>query len=125
MDRQQNTYMIGAGGRPVSFMWATVMTSTRFATSSPLVSAGLAAAGLAAIIILALTAPPASAAGAQYCIARSSVNGDASYVGNCVYADYQQCLQAAAESRGNCVQNIEYHGAPADAPMPRRTRRAR
>jgi hypothetical protein len=100
------------------------MTSTRLAPFfSPSTSAGLAAAGFAAaMLLLASTFTPASAAGAQYCIARSSVNGDASYVGSCVFSDYQQCLQAAADNRGNCVQNIEYHGAAAEAPMPRRGR---
>jgi hypothetical protein len=52
----------------------------------------------------------------------SMSNGDASYVGNCIYSDYQQCLVAAAESRGNCVQNIDYRGEPAAAPMARRSR---
>ncbi|MET0876354.1 MAG: DUF3551 domain-containing protein [Tardiphaga sp.] len=68
---------------------------------------------------------PATADGAQFCIARSGVNGDSSYVGNCVYSDYQQCIQAAAEQRGNCVQNVEYHGGEAAAPRTMRTRRAR
>jgi hypothetical protein len=111
---------------PLMRFSATQFAYTRFATSSLSVKAGLAAAGLAVAVWLpAWTATPAAAAGARYCIARSGVNGDASYVGNCVFADYQQCLQAAAESRGNCVENIEYHGAPADAPPPRRVRRAR
>lgn len=86
---------------------------------------GLATAGLAvAVLLLFVPGPSASAAGAPYCIARSGVNGDASYVGNCTFSDYQQCLQAAADSRGNCVQNVEYHGAAADAPV-RRARRVR
>jgi hypothetical protein len=80
------------------------------------------ASGVAAI---ALTTTPASAAGAQYCIARSGVNGDSSYVGNCIYSDYQQCLQAAADSRGNCVQNIEYRPGTAAEPVARRARHTR
>jgi hypothetical protein len=28
----------------------------------------------------------------------------------CRFFDYQQCLQAAAELRGNCVVNIDYPG---------------
>jgi hypothetical protein len=75
-----------------------------------------------AIAAVSLTTNPASAAGAQYCIARSSANGDAAYVGNCVYSDYQQCLQAAADSRGNCVQNIEYRPGTPAAPRSRRAR---
>lgn len=84
-------------------------------------------AGLAAILVSAtLGATPATAAGAaQYCIARGGVNGDAAYVGNCDYSDYQQCLEAAAQSRGNCVQNIDYRGSPAAEATGRRARRAR
>lgn len=103
------------------------MTSKRFARFPRFAGAGLAAAGFAAVVIILLASPgtPASAAGgAQYCISRGGTNGDSSYVGNCVYSDYQQCLQAAADSRGNCVQNIDYHGAPDAAPAVRRTRRA-
>jgi hypothetical protein len=107
------------------------MTSKRFAAfpifpGATLAVAGFAASSIILASILASASTPASAAGgAQYCLSRGSVNGDASYVGNCVYSDYQQCLQAAADSRGNCVQNIDYHGAPATAPAVRRTRRAR
>lgn len=111
---------------PLTQYTLTRLTLTRSAASSLSLKAGLAAASLAVAVWLpAWSATPAAAAGARYCIARGSVNGDASYVGNCVYADYQQCLQAAVESRGNCVENVEYHGAPAEAPPPRRVRRAR
>lgn len=72
-----------------------------------------------------VTATPAAAAdnAAPYCIARGGSNGESSYVGNCIYFDYQQCLQAAADTRGNCVQNIDYHGGT--EPAARRSRRAR
>jgi hypothetical protein len=76
-------------------------------------------AGFASLSI----ATPAAADGAQFCIARGGVNGDSSFVGNCVYSDYQQCIQAAAEQRGNCVQNVEYRGGT--APPAPRSRRAR
>ena len=74
---------------------------------------------------MAAFSAPAAASGAQYCIARSGINGDSSYVGNCVYSDYQQCLQGAADLRGNCVANVEYHPGAAPAPAARRARRAR
>ena len=32
----------------------------------------------------------------------------------CRFFGYQQCLQAAADLRGNCVQNIDYRGPPPD-----------
>jgi hypothetical protein len=102
---------------------ATIMTLNRHHFFSAL--AVLSFATTLATITLTLTTTPASAAGAQYCIARSGVNGDASYVGNCIYSDYQQCLQAAAESRGNCVQNIDYRPGTPTEPAARRARRAR
>ena len=66
----------------------------------------------ASICLPALAASPASAAGAPpFCVARGGA-GEAGGVSPqiCAYHDYQQCLQAAAELRGNCVQNIDYHG---------------
>jgi hypothetical protein len=32
----------------------------------------------------------------------------------CRFFVYQQCLQAAADLRGNCVANIDYRGPPPD-----------
>ena len=85
---------------------------------------GLAAlAGLGVVAALFAAPTAASAAGAQYCIASSGANGSDSYVGNCVYAQYEACLQAAAQTRGRCVANIDYSStAPQDT---RRARRAR
>ena len=97
---------------------ATIMTLKRRAAFSAAALLGLAA-------FVTFSAAPAKADGAQFCIARGGSNGDSSYVGNCVYSDYQQCIQAAAEQRGNCVQNVEYHGGEAAAPRTMRTRRAR
>jgi hypothetical protein len=81
----------------------------------------------ATLVTVSVTATPAAAAdgAAPYCISRGGSNGESSYVGNCIYFDYQQCLQAAADTRGNCVQNIDYHGGTAPAPAARRSRRAR
>jgi hypothetical protein len=97
------------------------MTLKRHGTFSALAVLSFAAT----LATITLTTTPASAAGAQYCIARSGVNGGSSYVGNCIYSDYQQCLQAAAESRGNCVQNIEYRPGSSIAPAAERARRTR
>lgn len=82
-----------------------------------------APAGLAALLFVLAAPTPSAADGAQYCIAQSGSNGEASYVGNCIYSDYQQCIAAAAGTRGNCVGNVEYRGGAAAAPA--RQRRAR
>ncbi|UGV26081.1 DUF3551 domain-containing protein [Rhodopseudomonas boonkerdii] len=82
-----------------------------------------ASAGLAAFLFIVAAPTPSPAAGAQYCIAQSSANGPAAYVGNCIYSDYQQCVAAAVGTRGNCVGNVEYRGG-ADA-APARPRRGR
>ncbi|OYU88052.1 MAG: hypothetical protein CFE29_21860 [Bradyrhizobiaceae bacterium PARB1] len=83
-----------------------------------------APAGLAALLFLLVVPTPSVAAGARYCIAQSGSNGAASYVGNCIYSDYQQCIAAAVGTRGNCVGNVEYRGESAAATAPR-SRRAR
>jgi hypothetical protein len=110
------------GRQPGHFIWMTIMISNR----------GIALSTFAAIsfsVVLAgvsLTPAPAHAAGAQFCIARGGGEaGAAAYVGNCVYSDYQACLNAAAASRGNCVQNVEYRGDTAPTSTPSRSRRAR
>ena len=45
-----------------------------------------------------------------FCVSRGGIDGAGSSPQDCRYSDYQACLQAAANLRGNCVQNIEYHG---------------
>jgi hypothetical protein len=88
--------------------------------------AALAGLSMAALVAIGAGASgEAAAAGAQYCIARGSANGDAAYVGNCVFSDYQQCLNAAAESHGNCVQNIDYRPDAAVSSGNTRPRRQR
>lgn len=84
-----------------------------------------ALAGFGLLASLTITPTPAAADGAQYCIATSGANGSGSYVGNCVYTTFEQCLAAVATLRGNCVGNVEYHGGSAAEPAPRRARRAR
>lgn len=88
-------------------------------------ASALAVAGFAVSLAIIPSSTPAQAAAAPYCIARGGSEGAATYVGNCVYADYQQCLEAAAVQRGNCVQNIDYHGEPAPSSPERRARRSR
>jgi len=80
-----------------------------------------------AILFATMSLPaPASAAGAPpFCVSRGGVNGPGGSPELCAYTDYQACLQAAAELRGNCVQNIDYHGEVPTAPAPARTRHRR
>jgi Protein of unknown function (DUF3551) len=85
---------------------------------------------LATIFLLApAVAPsPALAAGAPpFCVMRGGTDGEDSAPQDCRYSDYQTCLQAAANERGNCVQNIDYHGeaSTALAQAPARTRHRR
>jgi hypothetical protein len=62
---------------------------------------------------------PASAAGVPpFCILRGGSDGPGSAPQDCRYYDYQTCLQAAADTRGNCVVNIDYHGEVSTAPGP-------
>ena len=80
-----------------------------------------------AILFLFAPGPTSSrAAGAPpFCVARGGVNGPGSSPENCAYSDYQTCLQAAADTHGNCVQNIDYHGEVSTAPIAVRTRHRR
>lgn len=115
------TYMILRGRLPAHFHMGDDMILNRQTTFPVFAILSLATA----LATITLTTTPVSAAGAQYCIARSGVNGASSYVGNCIYSDYQQCLQVAADNRGNCVQNIEYRPGIATEPAARRARRTR
>jgi hypothetical protein len=84
-----------------------------------------------AIVLLGFAPSPALAAGGvpPFCVARGG-GGEGGGGGpqDCRYFDYQSCLQAAI-ARGNCVQNVDYHGevsttaASAPAPAPRARRR--
>ena len=100
------------------FIWMTIMT-----LNSRLKLSALAGLGFAAFVLAGAT--PASAAGAQFCIAQSGANGESSYVSNCIFSDYQQCINAAVGTRGNCVGNVEYRAGAAAEPAPQRRRRAR
>jgi hypothetical protein len=79
-----------------------------------------------ATVCLPALAPTAAASAPPFCVLRGG-GGEAGATAPqiCAYHDYQACLQAAAERRGNCVQNIDYHGGTAPAPAARRSHRAR
>ena len=87
-----------------------------------------AASAFATILMLAFAAAPAPAVAAgapPFCVLRGGSDGPGSSPQVCAYFDYQACLQAAADMRGNCVQNIDYHGEVSSAPAARRSRRVR
>jgi hypothetical protein len=83
---------------------------------------------LAALFLLtpAATSSPAFAAGGvpPFCVARGGGGEGGSGPQDCRYFDYQSCVQAAS-ARGNCVQNIDYHGevSTTATPAPARHRR--
>ena len=69
----------------------------------------------------------AAEAVAPFCIATGGGGEGSGYrTSRCEFFDYQQCLQAAT-SGGNCVQNIDYHGATSTTShgSPLRSRRQR
>lgn len=104
------------------------MTFFQDISSRRLVFSAAAIFGMSMLLSLASLAPSSGAEldqQKQFCIARGGANGDSSYVGSCNYSDYQQCLQAAVQVRGNCVGNIDYHGDAAPAAPARRSRRMR
>jgi uncharacterized protein DUF3551 len=75
---------------------------------------------------LAVSPAPAQAAGVPpFCVMRGGSDGPGGSPQLCSYYDYQVCLQAASDLRGNCVQNIDYHGEVSTAPAPARTRHRR
>jgi hypothetical protein len=86
------------------------------------------ASAFAATLLLALAGTPAPAVAAgvpPFCILRGGSDGPGSSPQLCSYYDYQTCLEAAAVLRGNCVQNIDYHGEVSTAPAPARARHRR
>ena len=99
-------------------MWMIIMT-----LNSRLKLSAFAGLGFAVFVLAGAT--PASAAGAQFCIAQSGANGESSYVSKCIFSDYQKCINAAVGTRGNCVGNIDYRAGAATDTAPQRRRRAR
>lgn len=51
-----------------------------------------------------------------FCVMTGSRLGQGSVPQLCRFFDYQACLQAAADLRGNCVVNVEYPGKVTGAP---------
>jgi hypothetical protein len=80
-----------------------------------------------AMIVLASFATPAAAVSEvpPFCVMRGGPRGPGSVPQLCRFFDYQDCLWAAADLHGNCVQNIDYHGQVSTAPAPARTRHRR
>src|SRR5579872_5180324 len=75
-------------------------------------------AGSAMSVLTPSTAPAAARSGVPpFCVARGGARG-VPLPQLCQFFDYQQCLQAAADLRGNCVVNIDYHGEVSLAPHP-------
>lgn len=61
-----------------------------------------------------LSPQPAAAAPHQgaspFCVMPGSSDGPGGAPQVCRYFSYEECLQAAANLRGNCVANIDYQG---------------
>jgi hypothetical protein len=76
---------------------------------------------------LVFGAQPGQAAANEppFCVMRGGGGDSGGSPQVCSYWDYQQCLQAASDMRGNCVQNIDYHGGTAPTSAPGRTRHRR
>jgi hypothetical protein len=51
-----------------------------------------------------------------FCVMTGGPRGPGSLPQICRFFDYQQCLQAAADLRGNCVVNVDYPGKITSAP---------
>lgn len=51
-----------------------------------------------------------------FCVLTGGPRGPGSLPAICRFYDYQQCLQAAADLRGNCVINVDYPGKITGAP---------
>jgi hypothetical protein len=107
---------------PVPVSTGTVMTRPDQAISFP-----AAMFALAAIFLLApaaVSSPALAASGVPpFCVTRGGADG-AIGPQDCRYYDYQSCIQAAI-SRGNCVQNIDYHGEVSTTAAPARPRHRR
>ena len=78
---------------------------------------------LTGIALLPRSADAATAGAPPYCVKLPGSLGPDSGGNICRFFDFQQCLQAAADLRGNCVANVDYRSGA--APAPRRARRQR
>jgi hypothetical protein len=70
-------------------------------------------ASLCGSVAKARPAPRSQEGVAPYCVLIAGPRGT-SLPQICRFFGYQQCLQAAADLRGNCVQNIDYRGPAPD-----------
>jgi Protein of unknown function (DUF3551) len=80
-----------------------------------------------AMAVLASWATPAAARPdvPPFCVMRGGPRGPGSVPQLCRFFDYQDCLLAAADLHGNCVQNMDYRGGVSTTPAPARTRHRR
>jgi Protein of unknown function (DUF3551) len=80
----------------------------------------------AAIVLASWLTPAAARSDAPpFCVMTGGPRGPGSVPQFCRFFDYQQCLLAAADLHGNCVQNIDYRGEVSTTPAPARTRHRR
>jgi hypothetical protein len=91
----------------------------------PMVFSATAVLAFATGLLLAPATPAAAAGVPPFCVMRGGSDGPGGSPQLCSYYDYQACLQAASDLRGNCVQNIDYHGEVSTAPAPARARHRR
>lgn len=83
------------------------------------VLAALIAIGGATGTVGTAEARPAKSAQSRippFCVLTGGPRGPGSLPAICRFFDYQQCLQAAADLRGNCVINVDYPGKITGAP---------
>jgi hypothetical protein len=91
----------------------------------PMVFSAMAVLAFATGLLLAPAIPATAAGVPPFCVMRGGSDGPGGSPQLCSYYDYQACLQAASDLRGNCVQNIDYHGEVSTAPAPARARHRR
>jgi hypothetical protein len=98
----------------VATVGATVSAATRFLAS-----------GLLALILVATVLGDSAQARSTkvarsgippFCVLTGGPRGPGSLPAICRFYDYQQCLQAAADLRGNCVVNVDYPERITSAP---------
>lgn len=77
---------------------------------------------LTGIALLPMSADAATAGVTPFCVKLPGSLGPDSGGNVCRFFDYQQCLQAAADLRGNCVANVDYRGGAPSTPRQRRPR---
>jgi hypothetical protein len=88
-------------------------------------SAAAMLAGSALIMPTPWVAPAEAAARSgvpPFCVKRGGSRGPDSEAQVCQFYDYQECILAAVELRGNCVVNVDYRGEVSTAPTPSQTR---